>query len=95
MFEPPVLLLNIEQLLTIFDLFLIILIGLELLESIKIYITQEKTPVEVILTVALIAVARKVITLEYTKLSSLTLIGIASIIIALATGYYLIKKVST
>jgi uncharacterized membrane protein (DUF373 family) len=92
MIEPPFLLLNTEQLLTIFDLFLIILIGLELLETIKIYITHGKTPVEVILTVALIAAARKVITLEYTKLPSLTLVGIASIIIALAAGYHLIKK---
>ncbi len=90
--RPPFLMLSIEELFVIFGFFLMILIGLELLESIKTYLTEDKIHVEVIFTVALIAVARKVITLDITKLPELTIIGIAALIVALAVGYFLIKK---
>lgn len=90
--EPPFLMFNIEQLFKIFSFFLLILIGIELLESLKVYLSKDKIHVEVIFSIALIAVSRKVITLEMTKLPEMTLIGIAAIIISLAVGYYLIKK---
>ena len=92
MMKPPVLLLNIEQLFVVFGFFLMILIGLELLESLRAYITEDQIHVEVIFTIALIAVARKVITLDLTKLSPLFLLGLASVLLALAVGYFLIKK---
>ena len=95
MISPPFLMFNIEQLFLIFGFFLMILIGIELLESLKVYINEDKIHVEVVFTIALIAVARKVITLEITKLPPITLIGIAAIIIALAMGYFLIKKAHT
>ncbi|GAX63054.1 hypothetical protein SCALIN_C47_0025 [Candidatus Scalindua japonica] len=95
MIAPPFLMFNIEQLFVIFGFFLMILIGIELLESLKVYINEDKIHVEVVFTIALIAVARKVITLEITKLPPITLIGIAAIIIALAVGYFLIKKAHT
>jgi len=88
----PFLMLNIDQLFLIFGFFLMILIGLELLESIKTYLTEDKIHVEVLFTIALIAVARKVITLEITKLPDLTIMGIAALIISLSVGYFLIKK---
>lgn len=90
--KPPFLMLNIDQLFVVFGFFLMILIGLELLESIKTYLTEDQIHVEVIFTIALIAVARKVITLDITKLDDLTLIGIAAITVALSIGYFLIKK---
>jgi uncharacterized membrane protein (DUF373 family) len=90
--EPPFLMFNIDQLFVIFGFFLMVLIGIELLESLKVYIREDKIHVEVIFTIALIAVARKVITLEITKLPDLTLIGIAAVILALSVGYFLIKK---
>jgi len=95
MISPPFLMFNIEQLFLIFGFFLMILIGIELLESLKVYLNEDKIHVEVVFTIALIAIARKVITLEITKLPSITLIGIAAIIISLALGYFLIKKAHT
>ena len=92
---PPFLMFNIEQLFLIFGFFLMILIGLELLESLKVYLNEDKIHVEVVFTIALIAVARKVITLEITKLPPITLIGLAAVIMALAVGYFLIKKAHT
>jgi len=89
---PPPVLLQLDQLLEIFGLFLLVLIGFELLETIKTYIEENAVRVEVVLVVAMIAIARKIIILDVKTMPSLTLIAIGFIIIALAIGYYLIKR---
>jgi len=90
--NPPAYLLNIDQLLKIFSFFLLILIGLELLETMKAYLDDSTVHVEVVFLVAMIAIARKVVILDATKVNALTLVGVASIILALAGGYLLVKK---
>ncbi len=89
---PPVLLLEIHELLEIFGLFLLVLIGIELLDTIKSFLVENRLHVEIVIAVAIIAIARKVIILDTEKLSALTLIGIGVIILALAIAYYLVKK---
>jgi len=91
----PLFLLDINELLDIFGMFLLVLIGIELLGTIKTYLGESKFHLEVVLMVAMIAIARKVIILDIKELSSLTLIGIAAIIIALSIGYYLVKSTHT
>ena len=89
----PYLILSINDLLDIFGLFMLVLIGIELLETImKTYLTQGQPHYEVVLSVAIIAIARKVIILDLKEISSESLIGIASIIVALTAGYFLMKK---
>ncbi len=91
--KSPLFFLSIADLLDIFGLFMLVLIGIELLESImKTYITQDQPHYEVVLSVAIIAIARKVIILDVKEMDSMSLIGIAAIIIALTVGYYLTKK---
>jgi uncharacterized membrane protein (DUF373 family) len=90
--NPPKYLLGIDNLFEIFGFFMMILIGLELLESIRTYLADDLLHVEVVFLVAMIAIARKVIILEVKDLDSLQLAGIASIILALALGYYFVKK---
>jgi len=89
---PPFMLLDMNKLLKIFSFFLIVLIGLELIEVIKVYLIDEQVHVEVIFLVAIIAVARKVIVLDVKELDPLTLLGVAAIILALSGGYYLLKQ---
>ena len=85
--------LTISQLLEIFGLFMLVLIGIELLDTImKTYLTPGKPHYEVVLSVAIIAISRKVIILDLKEINSLILIGIASIIVALTVGYFLMKK---
>jgi uncharacterized membrane protein (DUF373 family) len=91
-FSKPFFLPDINELLKIFGYFLLILIGVELLETFKIYLKEQSINVQVVFLVAMIAIARKVIILEPDKYPSVTLIGIGFIIIALASGYYLVKK---
>ena len=89
---PPVFLVSVNELLEIFGMFLLVLIGIELLETIKTYSAESKVHLEVVLMVALIAVARKVIILNLKEISNLTLVGLAAVIIALSVGYYLVKR---
>lgn len=90
------LLLSVDQLLDIFGLFMLVLIGIELLETIiKTYVTQDQPHYEVVLSVAIIAMARKVIILDLKDVDSLGLIGIGFIILALTTGYFLMKRSRT
>jgi uncharacterized membrane protein (DUF373 family) len=90
---PPFVFLSVGELLEIFGLFMLVVIGIELLETImKTYITEDNPHYEVVLSVAIIAIARKVIILDLKEVESLSLVGIASIIIALTAGYFLMKK---
>ena len=90
--KPHLFLLDISDMLEIFGFFMMILIGLELIETIKIYLVDESIHVEVICLVAIVAIARKVIILDVYKLPPLSLVGIAAIILALSIGYFVIKK---
>lgn len=93
MMEPPrFLLLDINELLRIFGFFLLVLIGLELLASIRMYIQDETIHVELVMVVALIAVSRKIIVLDYEKTDGVTVLGIAALIISLSAGYYLMAR---
>lgn len=90
---PPIFLLDIDELLDIFGLFMLVIIGIELLETVmKTYLMESVNHIEVVLGVAIIAIARKVIILDIKEVSSLTLIGVGVIIISLLTGYFLLKK---
>jgi uncharacterized membrane protein (DUF373 family) len=90
---PPILILEIDELLEIFGLFMLVLIGIELLETIaKTYMAESVDHAQIVMAVAIIAIARKVIILDIKDLSGLALVGIAAIILALSIGYYLIKK---
>jgi uncharacterized membrane protein (DUF373 family) len=86
---PPILLLEVAELLEIFGFVLLILIGLELLATIKAYLTENVVHVEIIIEVALIAIARKVIVLDAEKYPPMILLAIAALILALALAFYL------
>jgi uncharacterized membrane protein (DUF373 family) len=89
---PPIILLEISELLEIFGFFLLVLIGVELLETIKAYLLDKVVHVEIVLEVALIAIARKVIILDLEKYKSLTVLGIAGLILAVSSAFYVVRR---
>ena len=89
---PPIILLEISELLEIFGFFLLVLIGVELLETIKAYLLEKVVHVEIVLEVALIAIARKVIILDLEKYDSLTVLGMAGLILAVAAAFYVVRR---
>jgi uncharacterized membrane protein (DUF373 family) len=86
--SPPRFLIPVQGLLDIFGYFLLVLIGVELLETLKAYLKKDVIHIRVVLEVALIAMARKVIVEEPNNVPSLTLFGIAALILALAIASY-------
>jgi len=91
-FSPPKFWLGIDQLFEIFGFFLILLIGVELLETIKAYLIENVIHSEIVLEVALIAISRKVIILDLKDYDPLTIVGLACLIFAIAISYFLIKR---
>ena len=90
--KPPLLLLNIQEMLEVFGFFLMVLIGLELLESIKSYLDEKKIHAEVVFLVAIVAITRKVIIVDYKDIAPEILYGMAAVIIALGSGYFLVRR---
>ena len=89
---PPIILLEITELLEIFGFFLLVLIGVELLETIKAYLLDKVVHVEIVLEVALIAIARKVIILDLEKYDGLTVLSMAGLILSVATAFYVVRR---
>jgi uncharacterized membrane protein (DUF373 family) len=90
--SSPVFFLEIDELLELFGFFLLILIGIELLETIKAYLIDKVVHSEIVLEVALIAIARKVIILDFKEYDSTAILGIAALIIAISVSYYIIRR---
>ncbi len=88
LWKPPRFLIPVQGLLDIFAFFLLVLIGVELLETLKVYVKTDAIRVRLVLEVALTAMARKVIILEPDRVSGLTLLGIAAVILALGIAFY-------
>jgi uncharacterized membrane protein (DUF373 family) len=93
--QPPLLMLDVTRLLDIFSLFMMVLIALELLHSVKGYITHRRIPVEEVFLISMIALARKVIVLDVKASDAFMLIGLGVLLLALAIGYYLVKRAET
>lgn len=90
--KPPFLMLEVSRLLDIFSMFMMVLIGLELLHSVKSYVIHRQIPVEEVFLISMIALARKVIVLDYKDSEALMLVGLGALLLSLAIGYYLVKK---
>ena len=86
------------ELTDVFAAVLLVLIGVELLDTIKAYFRENTIHVEIVILLAIIAVARKVLLIDpvAAKMNGLEygleLMGIGVIVVGLAGAYYLIKK---
>lgn len=89
---PPVLLIGVDQILDVFGLFFLVIIGIELLETVKMIITESSMNVDVIILVGVTAIIRKVIIIDITSTEPLFLAGMGVLILALAATYYLITS---
>jgi uncharacterized membrane protein (DUF373 family) len=91
-FAPAALVVSESQMLEVLGLFLSVLIALELIETVEVYFRHHAIHVEIVVLVAIIALARKVILLDLGRYSPLTLLALASLIMALGATYFLVRK---
>ncbi len=80
-----------QQYQELIGLFLMILIGVELLEAVKGFLKTEVLHVELVVLVAIIAISRKVIVWGLTKSTALEMLSLAAMLVALALTYWVIK----
>lgn len=92
LFQEPRFLVGVNELLDLFGLFLIIILGLELMETIRAYLQEDSIHVEVVLLVAIIALARKVIILETKQLAWPDVLSLSALMLSLSASYWLVKN---
>jgi len=92
LFAPPIFIINAKGLMNLFSLLLLLLIGLELFETVRAYLKEDIVHVEFIVLVAIIAIARKVIIWDFEQYNTQELISLAVMILALGIAYFLIRK---
>lgn len=89
---PPLGLLNVSDILASFGAFMAALIAIEIFLNIVLYLRDDVLHVKLVLATALMAIARKVIVLDYTTVESEYIWATAAVIFALSIGYWLVAK---
>jgi uncharacterized membrane protein (DUF373 family) len=89
--EPPGFFLGVTELFDVFGLFLMVLIGLELMSSVHMFMKDHMIHAEMMFLVAMTAVARKIVIMDSTNLDPMTVFAIGFLVLALSGGYYLVK----
>lgn len=90
--SPPSWVIDADKIPGILDFVLLILITIELMDSIRIYITRHVLHLETVLSLAMIALARKIITLKLGAYEPVTTLGVAGLVVATALAYYFVRK---
>lgn len=95
--KPPVMVLQITDILEVFGAFLAVLIAVEIFINITVYLRDDVIHVKIVMATALMAIARKVIILDYKEIDPMYVFGTAAVVITMSIGYWLavIKDRST
>ncbi len=91
-FRPPGFFIGVEDLFELFGLLLMVLIGLELMSSVRTYMNDHQIHAEMMILIALTAVTRKVVILDAKAIDPMLLLGIGFLVITLTVGYYLMRR---
>ena len=86
---PPVFMLNINDILALFGAFMAVLIAIEILINIIIYLRDDVIHVKIVMATALMAIARKVIIMDFTKITPDYVLAVAAVVLAMSVGYWL------
>jgi uncharacterized membrane protein (DUF373 family) len=88
----PVGLLNVNDILASFGAFMVTLIAIEIFLNIVLCLRDDVLHVKLVLATALMAIARKVIVLDYKTTEPEYIWATAAVILALSIGYWLVAK---
>jgi uncharacterized membrane protein (DUF373 family) len=90
--SPPFLLLTISDILATFGAFIAVMIAIEIFENITLYLREDVIHVDIVMATALMAIARKVIILDYKELAPQYVYATAAVVLAMSVGYWLVTK---
>ena len=85
---PPFLLITPRTLFRFFGLFLIILVGLELLKLLKLRFEYKEIRPELVFEIALIAICNEIVTYNQDSTNGMIMVGTAALVTALSISYY-------
>lgn len=91
--SPPRFILTMGDILATFGAFMVVLIAIEIFQNIILYLRDDVIHVKIVLATALMAVARKVIILDYDALDSMYVFATGMVLIATAVAYYFVHKI--
>lgn len=87
----PYLLLNISDILATFGAFMAVLIAIEIFVNIVSYLQDDVIHIKVVLATAFMAMARKVIVLDYEQTAAEYVYATAALVLALSVAYWLVE----
>lgn len=90
--DPILFVTDLEEILGIFGAFLVVLIAIEIFLNIILYLRKDMGHLRLVVATALMAIARKIIILDYKEVQDLQLVGMGVIILALGIAYWLVHQ---
>ncbi|MFC3094360.1 hypothetical protein DRW07_14270 [Alteromonas sediminis] len=87
---PPQYLLSLNDIFAVFASFLAVLIAIEIFANITLYLRDDVIHIRLVVATALMAIARKVIVLDFTTVTPEYVYGIGIVVLALGITYYLV-----
>jgi len=87
---PPFMMLTISDILALFGAFMAVLIAIEILINIIIYLRDDVIHVKIVMATALMAIARKVIIMDFEKITADYVLAVAAVVLAMSVGYWLV-----
>lgn len=91
---PPFLMLTISDILATFGAFMAVLIAIEIFVNITIYLREDIIHVQIVMATALMAIARKIIILDFSKIGSEYVWAMAGVVFSMSIGYFLVLQTS-
>ena len=89
---PPHFLLTLTDIFSVFASFLAVLIAIEIFANITLYLRDDVIHIRLVVATALMAIARKVIVLDFTTIEPEYVYGIGAVVLALGVTYYLVAN---
>ena len=88
----PRFILTMGDVLATFGAFMVVLIAIEIFKNIVLYLRDDVIHVKIVLATALMAIARKVIILDYDELDSMYIFATGIVLIATGITYFFVHK---
>jgi uncharacterized membrane protein (DUF373 family) len=77
---------------SVFVIFFNILLALEILETVRVFNKDHDIKIRIILLVCIIAISRKILTLDVAGSNPMAEFALAALVICLSAGYYLVNR---
>ncbi len=90
--DPPWFFVTIGDIVGVFGAFIAVLIAIEIFVNITVYLTENVIHVRIVMATALMAIARKVIILDFKDLDPAYVWSTAAVVLAMSIGYWLVNK---